>query len=775
MNAVRALPDGSAPLTIAALLVLLRRRASLILWPTLFCLAAAALSCLFATPRYRATAEIQVQKEDGGAFGLESDVSGLGVGQGSHDSLDYNTTLQTETAILNSPVLALRVIEETGLEQSSDYFGAHGVTRSFSPMFWRSWVPKAAQIEPLSVPLSRAPNRRYMALKIFAAHAKVVPLAGTRLIDISYTDPSPESATRVANAMARTLADIIFQQRFDSTLQGSSWLSGQLTQLRRQTEEAQARAVALQRGTGVYGDDASHNVVLERLDNLNQTLTAAESNRILKESIDRVATSASPELISSLSGNSSSGAVASINTSLTLLQDLRAQEAAVRASLAEDSVRYGPRYPAVKELKAQLAGIDASIAAETSRLGARAHTDWMIARREESGALAAFDQQKRLAMQQNDSVIAYQLARQEAESSRALYEGIVAKLKQATLLAGIRSNNVTVLSPATEPSVAHPASPNVGLRLAAALGAGSFAGLCWAMFREATDASFSSIQELETMLGVPLLALLPAMSPMVGMDAPWWRRALMRWSQRGGVSAGVVDKNARPAVQVIEQRASLYSEGMRSLRTALHLSRGGAPPQVLLVTSCLEGEGKTTIAVNLAALLVQGGARVLLVDADLRRPALHTYVPGPVSGGLALALSGPRDAALQQPFPTMPNLLLLSGADIPPYPCELIGSARMRELIGSWRASFDFILLDSPPVLPVSDARLLSEVSDATLLVVRHRKTPRHSLRRAITSLQKAGDKSVSIGVVLNDVSRNCEEFHQYFGYEGRTYAEQAS
>ncbi len=454
-------PVPGESVSLASLLNILGRRKKLLLWPVILSLLVAAISCAFGTRRYRATAEVQVQKEESGAFGLDTTVLGQNGSQGAGDSLDYTLTLQTEVGILRSPALARTVLEDAHLEPTAAYFPASASGMTWWGLLSESMVRLgwAAPLEPLTTPLAQAPNRRYVAEKIFAHQLKVQPIAGTRLIDVSYTDPDPVRAAAVANTITRVLADMTFQQRFTAMLQGSSWLAGQLDELRARTEQAQARAAALERGTGLFGSDASRNIVLERLDSLNQTLTAAESNRILKESIDKVAASGSPELISSLSGNSSTGSVASMNTSLTLIQGLRQQEAAVRADLAQITVRYGPAYPKVAELEAQLAGITTSINQETARLGRRAHTDWEIAVGQEAAARTAFERQKELASKQNDSVIAYGLARREADSSRELYEGLLSKLKQASLLGGLRSNNVSVVSAAEVPPSNHPASP----------------------------------------------------------------------------------------------------------------------------------------------------------------------------------------------------------------------------------------------------------------------------------------------------------------------------
>ncbi len=243
MNASGVPTDAAAePLTFLSLVLLLRRYRGLLAGMVTLGVLLAALSCVLSTKRYRATAEIEVEKEDGGAFGLESTIMTPDGAGTSGDSLDYNMTLQTEAAILRSPALALAVIEAEHLERTPDYFGN---TSQGSHLQLSSHLPWTRPLEPLQVPLADAPNRRFVAEKIFASLLKVTPTAGTRLIDVAYSDPDPIRAARVANAITRVLADMSFQQRFTATLKGSTWLAGQLDEREQRVKQAQARAAEL--------------------------------------------------------------------------------------------------------------------------------------------------------------------------------------------------------------------------------------------------------------------------------------------------------------------------------------------------------------------------------------------------------------------------------------------------------------------------------------------------------------------------------------------------
>jgi len=759
---LRAIRDDE--MSLGALASALKRRRGIFLYALIGMLVVVTLYCLFVTRRYQATGQIQIQKDSVGAFGLESSVMGDAADSAS-DALDYNITLQTEANILNSDSLALRVIQDLHLETTKDFYPSSKRGDKELIPSWISFWKKP--VEPLSVPIEHAPNRRYAVLKIFASHLKVEPVTGTRLINISYSSPDPQMAADVVNHLIGALMDYTFQARFTATAQASDWLTAQLEDLRKQTEGLQAKAITLQRETGMFGDDESHNVVLARLESLNEALEAAESNRILKEAIYRVASSGGPELISGLSGNSGAGAVASMANSLGLIQNLRSQEATVRAELDEDRVRYGSAYPRIAELQAEIEGIERSIRDEVHRIGERARTDYEIAVRAETSARSALEEQKKVVNDLNDKAIAYGLAKQEADGSRGVYEGLLAKLKQAGVLEGLRSTNVTVVNPARVPPPNRPKSPNVLFYYVAAIAAGLVLGMVAALVHDLTDTRIRSLEELEQLTGAPLLGLIPAIEK---------EKSSSRYRQQKSNPLSLrKDKGSAAQSAASTYVGSPFSESLRSLRTSLMLSRSSSAPQVLLVTSSNAGEGKSTVSLNLATVLAQQGLLVLLVDADLRRPVLHERMG--VSGqiGLSEALSSdaidPRPLAIEN----IPNLFVLCGGPVPPFPAELLGSHRMRTLLTQWRSEFDFIVMDGPPTLPVTDAIVLEQLCDAVLLVARHGVTEKKVIHRSYQSLTRQLPPHVVLGTVLNAVPGRSSDFYEYYGYRSRTYSAQGN
>ena len=692
------------------------------------CVLLVTLYWMATTPRYEATGEVEIQKEQRSPLGLTG-LAGVGANGASSDALDYDVTLQTQVDILKSDTLALKVIQQLGLEKTKPYFGGKPYLFRRGVEFWRQ------PLEPLSVPLDDAPNRRYAALKIFQRNLQVYPVSGTRLIRISYEDRNPQQAAAVVNALIQALMGYSFEARYAATAQATEWLSGQLSDLKKQTEALQEKAIALQRATGMFGDNESNNIMLSRLEALNQTLAADEANRILKGAIYQTAESSDPELISDLSGNAAQST--GVQNSLALIQTLRTKQAAVNAQIALDSKRYGPRFPEMAELESEQASLRRSIAEEVKRLGERAHTDYLIAERAEAGARADFERQKQLVNQLNDKAVQYALVKQEADDSRNLYEHLLGKLKEAGVLAGLESTNLQVVNPARVPPVDHPKSPNLPKDEAIGIAGGLVLGFGVALFREMTDERLHGKAETEEWLGERVLAAIPEVGAKEKLSA---RRLMQMW--HGGNVA---------ALMPTEVRARL-NEPFRMLRTAMQVRGGARPAQVILVTSPMGGEGKSTVAAHLANAFAWQKSRVLLVEADFRsadsagemEPGTHG-LSGELNGeqGAGAGNGMRRDAAL-------PNLAVLARGSVPEFPAELLGAARMRELIETWRREYDYIVMDGPAYLPVADAAVLAQQADAALLVLRERRTLRGDALQALDLLKRQMPEDAEIGVVLN-------------------------
>jgi capsular exopolysaccharide synthesis family protein len=661
---------------------------------------------------------------------------------GASDGLSVNIDLQTQADILQSEALALKVVKDLNLEQNED-FKPH-----FSPVGWvMGLVSPRGPADPVHASLEDSPGRRGNVVNAFNANLKVKVTAGTRLLEVGYTNRDPKVAAAVVNHLVQALIDYTFQTKFTATNQVSQWLEGQLGDLRKQSEQLQSRVVGLQQGSGIFGVGGTdpqgkpiiYSPILDRLQQSTAQLSQAQMNRVLKASVAQVVKTGDAELISQLSGTSiGSASSQGVTNSLAVIQNLRLQEATLRAQIDQDESQFGAAYPKLIQERASMKGLQQSLQDEVRRIAERSQNDLEVASKTEQGARAAYESDRGAAEKLNDKSIEYAILSKEADQSQELYQDLLKRLKEAGILEGLHSSNVTVVDQASAP--ARPSKPQVPLYLALGGGLGIFFGCCAALLVEAVDNKIQDAEEIEAMQ-IPVL----------------------------GIAPQIEGSKSSPHAIMLDSPHAAFGESVRRLRSGLLISCSGRPPQVLLVSSASPGEGKSTLALNLAASLSQFDKKVLLVEADMRRPVLRRRLGLAGADGLSTLLSDREATSGMIAVPDNPNLQLLPGGPVPPYPAELLGSHRMQTLMEEWRAEFDFIVVDSPPVLPVVDSQLLEELADATVLLARVGYTTRAALQRAykLLLMHRKDPAKPAIGVLLNFVPRRSSAHYGYYGYYG--------
>jgi uncharacterized protein involved in exopolysaccharide biosynthesis/Mrp family chromosome partitioning ATPase len=776
----------SPELTIGDVMAILRRRQKFIAFAVASCFLLGVLVCLVMTPRYEARGILEIQKNDADMLGIQNMMSGPA---GPGDALNANLDLQTEAEILKSDTLALKVIQDLKLESTADF------KPKWSPMsLVTRFFPSSGEADPKESTLENAPARRARAVKIFEGHLKVEPVPGTRLIEIRYYHSNREVAAAVINDLIHALKDYGFQTRFAATRETSDWLNSQLADLKQQAQDSQSKVVSLQKDSGVFavgtdaqGHDQVYSSTLDKLQQATTALMTATSNRIMKGAVYENAKNGNPEMLSMLAGGGMMGSSSGVQNSLSLLQNLRQQQSALQAQVAQDSSKFGSAYPKLADEKSSLEAINKAISEEVARIGERAATDYKASQETEARLKAVYDQAKIDAEQTNDKTIEYGIAKQEADDSRGLYEDLFKRLKSAGVIEGLRSSNIAIVEPGRVP--AKPARPNIPLYLGLSVVSGVFLGLCGALFTDSVDTKIRSIEGTESLLGFPLLGVLP-----------YFQKPTRGWF--GGREHTNIDVLNAP-----EMAASPYLEALRGLRTKILHSRSSASAsKVILISSSLPDEGKSTTCANLAVLLARSGKRVLLVEADMRRPSFslsggfadserahslnyvlpppskaeprpaQDYVP-PTSAFTSKgvreyqreycselgALLNDSENRLQSLGIKMPSGIELMPAGPPnQFPSELLDSDRMRTLIEEWRAKYDYVLLDSPPLLAVTDAMILSHYADMTLIVARPGFTTRKALTRSIELVERGNETRV--GVILNGVDIRSVSYGEYYG-----------
>lgn len=709
----------------------LHKRKAFIILCTLCCLSIAAALTFTFKPKYRSTATVQVSKDNTDLLALD-ELRGTRPEEGT---LNFVVTLETHAQALQSDALAVRVARELNLESRPEFR---------APQFWGDYLMNFP--DESSLPLEKAPHRRAEVLRAFHKNLKVSTQPGTRLIQIQFYNPDPALAANVANTLVNDYVEQTFQLRYAATKQSSDWLAVQLAELKNQEEVSQQRMVDYAKEAGILGTDESHNVVMTKLEDVSKQLTDAQANRILAQAVWQLAKSGNPEQVSGLVGNSTTSTSPSTMTmTLTLLQNLRSQEAQLKAEYAQAATKYGPAYPRLIQMKTQINDLDDSIKAQVENLGERAANDYREAQQTETDLRAAFEQAKSEANKMNDSAVQYTIMKHEAESSRDLYDGLLKKFKEAGVLANLRSSDILLLDPAAPSD--RPARPIVPLNLALGLMGGLALGVAGAFFRENIDESIETIDQVEHAVRAPSLAVVPK-----------WKALRTR-----NLKPTIAMANAKDGILMLAEPQSQAAEAYRTLRACVSHVDPSVKPRVMMVTSALREEGKTTTSLNYAAALAQQGKRVLLVEADMRRPTLKTRLNLNSNQGLSSMLGGAPATGLPVSIPSVPKLSVIPAGPESSSAPEMLSSFSMAQMFLKWRTEYDYVVVDTPPVLAVSDALTLSDYCDATILVVRAGVTTKRTIARVRHEL--AQTRTGITGVVINGIDIKSPEYRPYYGH----------
>jgi capsular exopolysaccharide synthesis family protein len=702
-------PEGSEGYSYirAYWLILLKRRWTVLTVTTVLAAAVAIVS--FKTqPVYEATARVEVEADTPAIQSLNDLFRGEG-------GFSDDAFLQTQVDVLKSENLAWRTIQQLGLGQRAEFAPGDAAAASVSP---------AVQANLIGA---------------FRGHLRVQLMRDSRMVEITFDSTDPQLAARAANALVNNYTEYNFHQKYDATRQASGFMEQQLDELKAKVEKSQQAMVDYERQNLIVDIGDKQSVVEQRLSALSTDLTSAQNERFQKQSLYEAVTSNDSE--------------AALDAQDSLLQTFEGKYADLRQEYVDAVGQYGPNFPKALRLKDQMTELQSLMDREHKRIVTRIHDDYQVALGRERLLATALAHEKEEVGKLNQLSIEHNLLKREFETNQQLYASLLQHLKDATVSAGLRATNIHLVDSALVPT--YPVRPRVMYNIGIALMVGLVLGITLAIIEESLDTSVKSAEDLERVIGAPTLSVVPLARSS-------------SWLKTGGEKSRPLDGAVESIV--LKHPTSSLAEAYHILRTAILLSTAPRPPQAVLVTSAQPGEGKTCTAVNLAIGLAQRGVPVVLVDADMRRPGVSRALGISTNGaGLSTVLSGAHtlDESLRQ-AESVPNLWVLPAGPEAPNPADLLSSPAMRQVLEQLRARFTHVLLDSAPLLLVTDPTLLSGLVDGTVLVVESGVMARRGLARAHKILQSAGGRL--LGAVLNKWDARSEGYYAYYGSYYRGY-----
>ena len=725
---------------------------------------------------YESQARIQVDLENGNRLlGGMSKNSSVILNSETSDPAYFNTQLQ----ILTGPGLLRRVVKELDLEHNPSFLHDHSSTNKSGWARLRSILGFKSNVTPAPGPsdslpvtssqssakeLNQAESERLSdyvddlqaTLKVEPVKETRLTVRETRLIDVSFRHTDPHLAAKIVNGVAETFVLQNSEKKSETSTNTGSFLQTRIAQLQATIRSKEEELINYAKNHQILSLDANQNTVVERLEGLNKQLLTAENERKLAEAAFKA--SLQPGAAEALAEAGNSEREVPSATKISTEAELRLAE--LRQKRAELLVENTEKWPAVKEVDRQIAVLEKQLTDTRTRatkvVTTNLATRYRSALATEESLRKAYDQQRAETLTQNEAAVNYRIIQQEIETNKTLLDGLLQRTKENDVVSAGTPNNIRVvdLAIAEKKPVGPKRTLIVGLSFLLALGFGM--GLAFVI--EYLDDSVRSAEDIESFLHLPLVALIP----QVDVGKP--KRLL---PQKAG-DLSLNNGRASQEVLLIDlDKRSPVAEAYRHLRTSILLSTAGRPPKTLLVTSSVPSEGKTTTAVNTAVTLAQTGAKVLIIDADMRRPRLHSIFKLPNGNGLSALLS--REASEDEIFAAIDKddesgLFVLTAGPVPPNPAELIGSDQMLKLISTVAENFTHVVVDSPPVAAFTDGVLIAAMVDGVLLVVNSGKSSRKVVARARKLLRDVGARI--IGVVLNKVAAaGSNSYYYYSGY----------
>jgi capsular exopolysaccharide synthesis family protein len=711
-------------------------------WKIVACFVAAvmiaAVIVFSMTPIYTARATLLIERTEPQVVNIKQVLS-------ESAAAEESSYYESQYQVLRSRSLAAEVIRAQGLDQNPE-FTSGGPRPNLIAQLWLTPVAWLKSLLPQPAPIVTPSNLSGIDSKlidIYTGMLEIEPVKRSRLVTIVISAPSPTLAAKMADAHAEGYVRQGFTLRSQANEEARKFLQTKLAELQARVERSEDALNSFRREKGIISLDDKENIVVDRLADLNRRLTEAEAERIGLEAQARLIKRRNYD---SLPAVISDG----------LIQNLRSQVVQLEAEHAKLAVQFLPGYPRLAQIKAQLDETKSKLIQQIRSVVEGINSAYYAAAGKERALRGQMDEQKSEALALKDASVQYAILAREADTNKQLYDSVLGRFKEINVAGEIPTSNVSILDRAEIPT--RPSKPNKRLNLMLGALLGLMGGLGLALLLEHLDNTLRTPDDVERYLGLPNLVIVPDLFSLPNSKA---NGKLLVDHPKVKFDAKLCVPRKKSSSS--DRRLSVITEAYRKLRASIFLSRSERPPKTILFTSGTAGEGKTMTAANTAIMFAQLGNRVLLIDADLRRPTCHKALRVQSAAGLVDYLAGQEELDKAIKPTSIPNLAVLNGGSIPPSPTELIGSKKMYETLALLKDRYDFILIDSPPVMPVSDAVVLSTMADAMIFVVRGQKTPKHVVREAISQL--GNNRAKILGVVLNRVDVRSAEYRDYYQY----------
>ncbi|MGH7793396.1 MAG: GumC family protein [Candidatus Binatia bacterium] len=739
----------------------------------LACLIVGTYVTLTATNLYTAKSTLKIESQTPSVTGV-TEIMRVELG----GPYDY---YQTQFKLLESRNLASAVITELSLESDNSFAGATVISSNFVFRF-KSWIfgnlrwivsffvpaknPATAQpaqtesknksaakrVEFLDDGLGVAPD----LINRYVSFLSIQPVKNTRLVEVEFTTPDPVLSQTLANAHARGYIRLLLKSRFELTREAREYLDVKNLELRAKLERSEQALNEFRQRYGVVSMDKGENIVVERLVELNRQLTTARAQRIEAESLNHAVKNKS---LQNLSQVVTQGLIPMLRASLQTLEAERIKLATI----------FKPEHPRHIEINQQIAEAKRSLNSEIRSVVRGIEETFVAARAKEEALQAEAGKQQQRALDLKQVGVRYAVLEEEVKVNRALYEGVLRRLNETQLSSDSAVSNVQVTQRAEKPLM--PSSPDVALNIALTIFAGLFLGAGLAFLMEYLDFTVGTPQQVWYSLTLNTLGVVPNFNALNRRaNGALTGRPLLEHLTTRLRSPLPALASASNELALTYHPLSVVAESYRSIRTSILFHQTDKPLQTILFTSPAPGDGKTVTTLNLSIAFAQDGYRVLVIDGDMRRGCCHKSLGVTNRLGLSNVLLGQSSVGQALQTTSTRGLSLLPRGVCPPNPTELLGHGSMRDLLASVREQFDFVLIDSPPVVAVSDTAVLATLCDGVVLVLNSKRSTMASARQALERLLSV--RARVLGSILNSIDLDNPDYSYYRSYYGPNYGD---